>query len=279
MNFNNIINKLAEHPEELEKVGDRRNMLKGFGTKLAAAAIPFAIGITASTEAKAQSKETINNVLNFILKNELLIDKIYSDALAVPALAPPQFQEQFAKMHATNQAHIEVLKQLLRELGGTPVTINYDKIDYSGGTGSMGGQFRNAMSVTADFLLLMQVLTETICRIYKGQISEVLSDKIVVRNLSCIHSVKARHATFIRFMRKFWIGDSIKPWITNTNSDSSNPSVQVAYTGESNTTQAGFEIIRINGYDITQELATQAFDEPLNSLDSNRIMNRFINPY
>jgi len=279
MSFNDIINKIADNPGELQKVDDRRNVLKGIGTKFAVAAIPFALGSLFSNTAKGQSKETINNVLNYILKNELIIKKIMTDALAVQGLAPSEFRTQFELMATHNNAHIELLKQLMSEIGGIPITINEDKIDYSGGRGSGGGQFWRAMENTADFLLLAQVLTETISRIYKGQISEVLSDKYVVRTLSCIHTAKARQAAFIRFMRNYWIGDTVKPWITNTNSDSTNPAVQTAYAGESNVVQAGIQIVRINGYDINQEAASQAFDEPFNTLDSNKVMDRFVNPF
>lgn len=279
MNFNDIINQLANNPEVLEQTGGRRDVLKGIGSKLAIAALPFAAGSLFPAKAHAQSKETINNVLNYILRNELIVEKIFTDALAVTDLAPKQFRSQFEMMMTHNKAHIATLKQLMDELGGTPVTINPDKIDYSGDRGKGGGQFRDAMSVTEDFLLLMQVLTETMTRIYKGQIYEVLSDKIVVRGLSCIHSVKARQAAFIRFMRTFWIRDNVKPWITGTNSDSPNPAVQLAYSGEGNTIHAGIEIVRINGYDINYDHATQAFDEAYNKQESDIVMNRFVNPF
>lgn len=275
MNFNDIINDLAANPGELEKKDDRRGMLKGIGSKLAAAAVPFALGSLFTNEAHGQSKETINNVLNYILKNEQIIDKILSDAMKVDGLVPSEFRTQFETIHANNRAHMQLIKEEMAKIGGVPVEIDPAKVDYAGGSGS-GGQFYKAMTVTDDFLVLMQVLTETILRIYKGQIYEVLSDKYVVRMLSCIHSAKARQSAFIRYMRNYWMGEPVKPWITNTESDTDNPSAQTAYAGESNTIHAGIQTVRINGLDITQEWATQAFDEPFNKLDSDKVMNRFM---
>lgn len=280
MNFNDIINRLANTaPEELENKEDRRNILKSFGVKLAVAAVPFAAGSLFTNKAYGQSKETIINVLNYLLKLEFILEKLYAEALMVDQLAPAEFKTQFEQMAANNKSHITILKTIITDLGGTVAAIDPAKIDLSGGRGNGAGPFYKALTTSADFLVLMQVLTDGGSRIYKGQITEVFSDKTTVRALVNIHSVKARQAAFIRYMRVYWIGDDVKPWITGTNSDTENTAAQRAYSGETLTTQLGIGIEGINGYKITADAATQAFDEPMIMVDGNNILDRFINPF
>lgn len=279
MNFNDIINQLSSTaPEELEKKEDRRNILKGFGAKLAVAAVPFAMGSLFTNKAYGQSKETIINILNYLLKLEYISDKLYTEALMVDQLAPVEFKAQFEQMSAQTKSHIGILQTTITDLGGTVITIPYADIDLNGNKGLGGGPFQKTLTNTSDFLVLAQVLTDGGGRIYKGMITEVFSDKTTVRALVNIHSVKARQAAFVRFMRVYWIGDDVKPWITGTNSDTVNTGAQRAYSGETPTTQSGIEIVGINGFNITADAATQAFDEPLIMADGNNILDRFLKP-
>lgn len=279
MNINDIINQLAatDADDQLAQKADRRGMLKGFGAKLAVAAVPIALGSLFSNKAYGQSKETIVNVLNYLLKLEQIVDRLYTDALPIEGLAPADFKAQFEQMAAHTKLHIETLSKIIEELGGTVVILDPAKIDLSGGRGTNAGPFYKALLNTDDFLILMQVLTDAGTRIYKGQITEVLSDKVTVRALMTIHSVKARQAAFVRYMRHYWMGADIKPWITGTNSDTTNTAAQRAYAGEGNETHNGINIVGINGFQITSEMATQAFDEPLSTIDGNNIVDRFRN--
>jgi len=279
MNFNDIINQLSSTaPEELEKKEDRRNILKSFGVKLAVAAVPFAAGSLFTNKAYGQSKETIINVLNYLLKLEYISDKLYTEALMVDQLAPVEFKTQFNQIATNTKSHIGILQTIITDLGGTVATIDYANIDLNGNKGFGGGSFQKALTNTSDFLVLAQVLSDGGGRMYKGMITEVFSDKTTVRALVNIHSVKARHAAFIRFMRVYWVGDDVKPWITGTNSDTTNTAAQRAYSGETPTTQSGIEIVGINGFNITADAATQAFDEPLIMIDGNNILDRFLKP-
>src|SRR5690606_6244650 len=114
-------------------------------------------------------------------------------------LAPSEFKAQFEQMSTQNKSHITILKDIISELGGTASTIDPAKIDLSGDRGAGAGPFYDALHTTEDFLILMQVFTDGGMRIYKGQITEVFSDKPTVRALMNIHSVKARQAAFVRF--------------------------------------------------------------------------------
>lgn len=280
MNFNDIINHLAKADStELEQKENRRGVLKGLGAKLAVAAVPFAAGSLFTNKAYGQSKETIINILNYLLKLELIKEKLYAEAANIDGLLPSDFKAQFERIGVNNKSHIGILQGIIIELGGSPLTIDPNKIDTTGGRGNNAGPFVKALSNFEDYLILMQVLTDGGTRIYKGQITEVVSDNVTVTALVKIHSVLARQATFIRFLRDYWYrtGNPIKPWITSTNSDTVNTAAQRAYSGETLTTQSGIEIVGINGFNINSDSATQAFDEPLSMGDGNNILDTFIN--
>lgn len=277
MNLNNIIDQLAAAtPEQMEQKQERRNVLKSLGAKFVAAAVPFTAATAFSKKAGAQSKETIINALNYLLKLEYISNKFYTEAMKVDQLVPADFKTQFEQVAANTKSYIKTLSDTIDTLGGTADTIADDKIDLSGGNGSGNGPFLTALSNTNDFLVMMAVLTDGGERMYKGMITEVFSDKETVRVLASIHSVKARQAAFARYVRHYWIGTDIKPWITNTNSDTTNTAAQRAYAGESTLTQGGIDIVGINGYNIDAVMASQAFDEPLVKSDGNNILDRFL---
>lgn len=279
MSINNIIKELAQNPEQLEQKAERRSVLRTIGSKVALAAVPFAAANLFSGTAYGQSKETIINRLNYLLKLEYIVEQLYTQALAIDKLVPADFTEHFKSVLAHNKLHIETLKNLVKELGGTEYTVAPDKVDLSGGFGNNGGPFYEALTNTKDFLVLAQFLGDSGARMYRGQITEVLSDKIVVRTLMTLHSVKARQAAFVRFVRGYMFGLDLKPWITGTNSDNENPATQRGYAGDSAVSQGGITITGINGYDVSADKATQAFDEPLTQADGLNILDRFINPF
>ena len=61
--------------------------------------------------------------------------------------------------------------------------------------------------------------------------------------------------------------ESIRPWITGNSTAGIGSVVQATYAGEENTNQLGVMITNINGFDISMDDATEAFDEPL-SMDA-----------
>lgn len=279
MKLNNIIKGLADiKQEQLEDKSSRRSILKKVGAKVAVAAIPLGAATLAPSSAKAQSKETLINVLNYLLKLEYINARFYDQSLngSNAVAIPEQLREQVTAVQTHVTAHIQMLKDMILVLGGTADTIDDSKIDLTGGEGEGSGPFRNAFNTLADYLVLMTYLSDASTRIYKGQITEVLSDKDVIRVIANIHTVKARHATLARYMRSFYGPESALPWITKNNSDTVNAGAQRAYAGEGEVEQAGISIVGINGYDIRQNHATQAFDEPIDIINGNDILDRFL---
>lgn len=272
------INELIKYFEQDngDQVTARRSLLKDFGVKIAMASIPFAAGSLYTNKAYGQSKETIINILNYLLKYEQVKEKVNSEAKDSKVI-PDAYSALFDAVIQQNKAQRASIEGLITELGGNAVIIPADDIDVSGGFGTNNGPFASSFTSGEEFLELAQFLADAGERIYKGQITEVTSDKISVQTLMNIHSVKAREATMVRYARKDIFDIDINPWITNSDSNIVNPSAQRAYSGEAVTNQNGVNLVGINGFtQITAEIATEAFDEPLNIVDGNNIVNRFI---
>ena len=277
MKFNDIIKQLEVADANPAQTEGRRDVLKSFGAKLAMAAVPFAAASLFSTKASAQSKTSILLSLNHLLTLELILEELYTKVVVDEGgPIPAEEKDNFKRIAANNKAHKQTLITLIEELGGTATTLDPADIDLSGNYGNGGGPFGDINTI--DFKNLL-VLTQTLCsvaqRSYKGEVTEVLSDNATVRAYMNIHSVKAREASYMRHMRRYWFALDVKPWTTKTNSDTDNPSADAVYAGDAVTTHWGINVVGINGFNVTEENATQAFDEPLDRPASKRIIDRF----
>ncbi len=103
-----------------------------------------------------------------------------------------------------------------------------------------------------------------------------MSNDGILRAALQIHSVEARHAAHVREMRNRNFGAPVQPWITLNQSGIGSPAVQASYNGEELTTQAGVNIVGINGFAITAEDASEAFDEPLSKAQVIAIITPFL---
>ena len=70
--------------------------------------------------------------------------------------------------------------------------------------------------------------------------------------------------------------DDLKPWITGKDSGGIGAAVQASYDGEEVTTQAGVNIVNINGKSISMEAASESFDEPLSMEQILAIVDPFL---
>jgi hypothetical protein len=164
-------------------------------------------------------------------------------------------------------------------LGGTPVP--KPTFDYTAGNGSGTGPFAGVFSNYSLFLAVSQTFEDTGVRAYKGQAANLISSNEVLRAALRIHSVEARHAAHVREIRSRRTGDPLvagvpKPWISLNQSNIASAAVQPSYNGEENTVQAGVQITGINGFSITAEDASEAFDEPLTKEQVLMIVAPFI---
>jgi hypothetical protein len=285
MNLLNLINEIEKvDPEVYDKLDTRRKTMQRFATigrVMAASAVPFAFG-SMFKKAYGQTTADIIGVLNFALTLEYLEAEFYKKAVSTANLIPPGTPAvgAFTTIRDHEVAHVNFLRSAITAAGGTPVTLTAASFDFSGGNGSGNGAFKDAFSNYDLLLAVAQTFEDTGVRAYKGQAGNLMTNNDVLTAALQIHSVEARHAAHVRYMRKarssaFVVGD-VKPWIEGNQSNIASPAVQPSYNGENVTTQANVAITNINGQAIDADAASASFDEPLTKEEVLAIVDPFI---
>ncbi len=127
----------------------------------------------------------------------------------------PQIAKTVLVSYGQDEAqHVTDLSAVLGSLGGNPVEIvipanpNYRAI--------LG---RDPFANPADLLLAGQYVEDLGVAAYKGQVQNLLAageaGKTVLAAALEIHSVEARHAAGIRYLRQTLLKLSVRPWIRN----------------------------------------------------------------
>jgi len=269
MNFKNILNEIAHaDPEVFEKTNQRRDVLKDMGRKVALTALPFAIG-SMLNEAYGKTTDVIIDTLNYALSLEHLEADFYKKAVADAAgLFPtPAALAAFTVIKDHEMAHVSFFTQRISNAGGTPDTAAvYDF--------TLGGTLPTFTDYDT-LLAVAQVLEDTIVRAYKSIAGTFIKNDLLTTVLN-IHSVKARHASHIRQMRRAR-GANVKPWITMSQSGVPYKAFTQSYMGEENTQQGNpaVSIINIGGKPISANVASEAFDEPLTKEEVLAIVGNF----
>lgn len=284
MNLHNVFTEIEKiDPEVYERLDGRRQAVKNLaqaGGKLALAAVPLALGSLLSKAYGQSASGQVLSVLNFALTLEYLEAGFYNTGLASAGLITAgSDRTAFQLIAAHENEHVQFLKTTIMALGGTPVA--KPTFDFTAGNGSGAGPLAGVFSNYSLFLAVSQTFEDTGVRAYKGQAGNLISSNEVLRAALRIHSVEARHAAHVREIRSRRMGDplvvdSLQPWITLNHSNIASPLVQPSYNGEENTVQAGVQITGINGFVITAEEASEAFDEPLTKEQVLMIVDPFI---
>jgi Ferritin-like domain len=269
MQLENIVSEFDKiGPEVLDQKNNRRDAFRqagNIGGKIALTAVPlFLSGLF--TKAKASPPPdtgTVLDVLNFALTLEYLEAGFYKMGVnAGSSLIPTAVDRTAIGVIATHEMeHVNFLKSTITSLGGTPVAL--PTFDYTAGAGSGTGPFADVFTNYQTFLAVAQTFEDTGVRAYKGQAPNLIKGGPYLTAALNIHSVEARHASHIRTMRKNNGFADVKPWITLNQSGIASTAVQPSYNGEDNTVQAGIQIVGINGFPISADAASEAFDEPL----------------
>src|SRR5690606_1834062 len=113
--------------------------------------VPFAIGSLLPNKAHAQTKQTLINVLNYLLRFEFIVEELYAKAIVDGGPIPGSELELFKRVAVNNKAHIQSLSKIITDLGGAVVPLDKAKIDLSGGYGTNGGPFGGALSNFEEF--------------------------------------------------------------------------------------------------------------------------------
>lgn len=289
MNLKHIFNEIEQvDPEVYDRLDSRRATMKQFGKigkVLTAAAIPFAFG-SMFKKAYGQTTAGIIGVLNYALTLEYLESEFYKQAVpAVTALVPgTPAVGAFTTIRDHENAHVAFLRAAITSVGGTPVTFTAASFDFSGGNGSGTGPFATAFTNYDLLLAVAQVFEDTGVRAYKGQAGALIPNNDVLTAALQIHSVEARHASHVRYMRKnrpanALVTGNIQPWVignqSNIEAGAANAAIQPSYNGEEVVTQANVAITGIaTGIDASD--ASGAFDEPLTMAQVIAIVDPFI---
>lgn len=216
----------AIDPEITETLVSRRDALRkgaSMSTRLAAGlalgSVPVALAAL-SREVYAQTPADILDALRFAFILENLENEFYKAVLgtsavaaqntafnAVRALIPDAVRQSIQQIQKHEQQHVDFLRAVIPQFGGTVVTITANDFDFTGGNGAGNGPFARA-TTELDFLLLAtQAFEDTGVRAYKGQAGRLLingnnSADVALESALRIHSVEARHASKIRRIRR-----------------------------------------------------------------------------
>jgi hypothetical protein len=273
MNLHNLISEIEKvDPEVYDRLDGRRAAMKkitGFTGKVALSALPLALGSLFQKAYGQTVSPQIIEVLNFALTLEYLESDFYIAALASPNLIPAGAAlGAIETISQHEKQHVTFLEATIKSLGAQPVMKpNFDF--------TARNTFIDVFTNFATFLAVSQTFEDTGVRAYKGQAGNLISSNEILRAALRIHSVEARHAAHIREMRNRIFSAAVQPWIT-LNQSGIGPVVQASYDGEEQVVQAGIDIVNINGYNITAEDASEAFDEPLSKSQVLAIVSPFI---
>lgn len=158
---------------------------------------------------------TPREVVEYALTLEKLEADFYRRAVIATTsgglASAPQVAKNAIVSYGEDEArHVTDLSAVLTSLGGNPnaITIpanpNYNAI--------LG---RNPFANLTDFLLALQYVEDLGVAAYKGQVQNLLAggNATVLAGALEIHTVEARHAAGIRYLRQVLLNANIRPWI------------------------------------------------------------------
>ncbi len=178
--------------------------------------------ITTATPAYAQGTVlTPQQVVEYALTLEKLEADFYQRAVDAAqsgglATAPQVAKDAIISYGQDEAQHVTDLSAVLTSLGGNP-----DAITIPANPNYSAILNRNPFANPTDFLLAGQYVEDLGVAAYKGQVQNLLAageaGKPVLAAALAIHSVEARHAAGIRFLRQTLLGSDVRPWIRDSN--------------------------------------------------------------
>lgn len=286
MNLLNLISEIEKaDPEVYGRLDSRRRVfqhLSGFGGKLAAAAVPFALGslFNKAYAGSTATLATVTEVLQYALILENLEANFYNAGLgttaspntAITGALSANNLKALRTIRTDETNHVTFLRTTITSLGATPVAPAVADFDYTGAQGgSRAALFANVLTNAGTLLAVAQALEDTGVRAYKGGATDLMSNKTVLEAALNIHSVEARHAARLRTMRRGGLmpandrasavaagtdpTSSPKSWVSNTDNGGPAPTATApvygagadaaAFPAESNVTQATVNITNL----------------------------------
>ena len=269
MNVKHILSEIEKiDPEVYDRLDTRRASLhsfSGIGKKIALTTLPLVFGGLFKKAYSQTSGGTVLgsvvDILNFALKLEFLESEFYKAGVSASALIPAgPAVGAFTTIRDHEIEHVAALQATITSLGGTPVA--QPAFDFTA-----KGTFADVFTNYDTFLAVSQTFEDTGVRAYKGQANNaaLMANNDVLDAALRIHSVEARHASHVRYMRRVRNSDAtIKGWITGAVPTVAG-ATDASYAGEDNVSQGGVTITSLPGAtgNVSTSAATEAFDEPL----------------
>ncbi|CAN1211084.1 ferritin-like domain-containing protein [Tumidithrix helvetica PCC 7403] len=180
--------------------------------------LAFAPTVSAYAQSTTQSDIlTPQQVVEYALTLEKLEADFYRHAITATQSGsltgvPDVAKALLASYGEDEMQHVTDLSSVLRSLGGNP-----DEIAIPANPNYSAILNRDPFANPADLLLAGQYVEDLGVAAYKGQVQNLLmageSGKTVLAAALEIHSVEARHAAGIRFLRQTLLGNDVRPWI------------------------------------------------------------------
>lgn len=278
MNFKNILSEIEKtDPEVYRQLSDRRQVLKSFGSKVALAALPFAVGSLFSNKAYGKTTDATVNALNVILEQEYLEYAFFRHGNNTGGLIAAADLPGFQAIEAHKKALIAFLiATITTSLGGVAFKPNH----YTDPTTNApyvpaaydftaAGTYPTVFSNYGTFLMLGQVITDTGLHNINAQIGAFIGgNPTILTEAFQVQATKAKHASYVRLMRRLIPAVSPEypaPWITNNIPPAA--AFQPYYVTEDNVEHKHVVITALpDTYNtagtVPQVSATAAFDEP-----------------
>lgn len=164
-------------------------------------------------------------------------------------VSAPQMAKDAIVSYGEDEAkHVTDLSAALLSIGGQPEAI---KIPANPNYSAILG--RDPFANPTDFLLAGQYVEDLGVAAYKGQVQNLLAagdaGKPILAAALEIHSVEARHAAGIRFLRQMLLGADVRPWIATNASPS-----EVIYNENRIDSPIPFNLDAFDGYATKDEV-------------------------
>ncbi|MBD2088567.1 ferritin-like domain-containing protein [Microcoleus sp. FACHB-1515] len=179
----------------------------------------FVTTLFVAPPAQAQAVLSPRQVVEYALTLEKLEADFYQRAVQATRRGglrnAPQIAKNAIAAYGDDEAqHVVDLSAVLRSIGGNPdaVTIpanpNYNAI--------LG---RNPFANIRDFLLALQYVEDLGVAAYKGQVQnlQAANADVILAGALEIHTVEARHAAGVRYLRQVLQNADVRPWIRRPN--------------------------------------------------------------
>lgn len=177
----------------------------------------FLLTIAAPAASAQAAVLTPREVVEYALTLEKLESDFYRRAfIAIESgnlSSLPEPAKQALRSYGEDETlHVPDLSAVLKSLGGNPDSITIPpNPNYSAILG------RDPFANPKDFLLALQNVEDTGVAAYKGQVQNLLAAgdayKTVLAGALEIHTIEARHAAGVRYLRQTFYNADVRPWV------------------------------------------------------------------